>query len=174
MNNPDWLRQRISRSIGRLFSHIPMLARRWEKHFDAVISTDIPFVRPKVPLAQSRLSFITTGGVHCRTQPPFNMRDSRGDAGYRAIPATTSADQLMITHDYYDHRDAEKDLNILFPIALGRELVSRGVLGGLGTHYSFMGHIEPPHVDTLLQQTAPEVAQLLRQERIDAVLLTPA
>jgi hypothetical protein len=37
-----------------------------------------------------------------------------------------------------------------------------------------MGHIEPPHVETLIRRTAPEVAGMLRQEQIDAVLLTPA
>ena len=117
---------------------------------------------------------MTTGGVHLRTQLPFDMHDSRGDPGFRTIPSTTQAEQLMITHDYYDHRDAERDMNILFPLALGRELCERGIIGGLGSSYGFMGHIEPPHVTTLLRRTAPEVAQRLRQEQVDAVVLTPA
>ena len=33
---------------------------------------------------------------------------------------------------------------------------------------------EPPHVETLLRVTAPQVAGKLKQERVDAVLLTPA
>ena len=151
-----------------------MLARRWGRRFDALTSDDVPFTRLRKPLHSCRIALITTGGVHLRTQQPFDMGDSRGDPSFRAIPADTPAEQLTITHDYYDHRDAERDLNILFPLALGRELVARGALGSLGTGYSFMGHIEPPHVETLLRRTAPEVARRLRQEQIDAVLLTPA
>jgi D-proline reductase (dithiol) PrdB len=169
-----WLRQRSSRAYGRLLTRFPALARRWGRSFGALTSDEVPFVRLRKPLHACRLALVTTGGVHLRTQPPFNMGDSRGDPSVRAIPAESPAEQLTITHDYYDHRDAERDLNILFPLALGRELVAQGALGSLGTGYSFMGHIEPPHVETLLRHTAPEVARRLRQERVDAVLLTPA
>lgn len=168
------LRQRVSRAYGRLLTSLPALARRWGRRFDAVAGDDVPFVRLRKPLRACRIALVTTGGVHLRSQPPFDMGDSRGDPSFRAIPADTPAEQLTITHDYYDHRDAERDLNILFPLALGRELVAQGALGSLGTGYSFMGHIEPPHVKTLLHSTAPEVARRLRQEQVDAVLLTPA
>jgi len=170
----DRLRQQIGRAFGRLLTRLPILARSWGRRFDALTSDDVPFTRLRKPLHSCRIALITTGGVHLRTQQPFDMGDSRGDPSFRAIPADTPAEQLTITHDYYDHRDAERDLNILFPLALGRELVARGALGSLGTGYSFMGHIEPPHVETLLRRTAPEVARRLRQEQIDAVLLTPA
>lgn len=164
----------MSRAYGRLLTSLPLLARRWGRRFDAVAGDAVPFVRLRKPLHACRIAFVTTGGVHLRSQPPFDMSDSRGDPSFRAIPADASAEQLMITHDYYDHRDAERDLNILFPLALGRELVARGALGSLGPSYSFMGHIEPPHLETLLRRTALAVAQQLRQEQVDAVLLTPA
>lgn len=170
----DRLRQRVSRAYGRLLTRLPALARRWGRSFEAVTGDEVPLVRLRKPLHTCRLALVTTGGVHLRSQRPFDMGDSRGDPSVRAIPADTPAEQLMITHDYYDHRDAERDLNILFPLALGRELVACGALGGLGTGYSFMGHIEPPHVDTLLRRSAPELARRLRQEQVDAVLLTPA
>ncbi len=151
----DRLRQRVSRAYGQLLTRFPALARRWGKQFDAGAGDHVPFVRLRKPLHACRLALVTTGGVHLRTQPPFDMDDSRGDPTFRAIPTDTPAEQLMITHDYYDHRDAERDLNILFPLALGNELVARGALGGLGTSYSFMGHIEPPHVETLLHCAPP-------------------
>ena len=47
-------------------------------------------------------------------------------------------------------------------------------LARLADGYGFMGHIEPPHVQTLLARTAPEVAGRLKQQRVDCVLLTPA
>jgi hypothetical protein len=37
-----------------------------------------------------------------------------------------------------------------------------------------MGHIDGPHLRTLLETTAPEVARRLRADRAEAVVLTPA
>jgi D-proline reductase (dithiol) PrdB len=174
MNDFDWLRQRLESAFGQFLSQAPELARLWGQWFDAVEGEPVPLARLEKPLREARLALVTTGGVHLRAQTPFDMHDSHGDPSYRVIPADTPVDELMITHDYYDHTDAERDLNILFPLELARELAARGAIGGLGTCYSFMGHIEPPHVETLIRRTAPEVAGMLRQEQIDAVLLTPA
>jgi D-proline reductase (dithiol) PrdB len=174
VSEDDSLRQQLARAVGALYSRLPFLARSWGKNFDALQFDEIPFAPMRTPLSRARLALITTGGVHLRSQPPFDMADSRGDASFRAIPANTPVEQITITHDYYNHTDAERDLNILFPLALMRQLVGAGHVGGLGTSYGFMGHIEPPHVATLLNQMAPQVVGMLRQERIDAVLLTPA
>jgi D-proline reductase (dithiol) PrdB len=174
MPDGDTIRQRVYHLIGRLYSRVPALARRWGRGFDALAFDDVPFARPDKPLHQCRMALITTGGVHLRDQPAYDMADPRGDPSYRAIPYDTPPERLMITHDYYDHADAERDLNILLPLGLFRELAARGRIRSLATCYSFMGHIEPPHVETLLQVTAPQVAGKLKQERVDAVLLTPA
>lgn len=174
MSDFDRLLQRFYRGLGQLYTHVPELARLWGSTFDALRFEHVPFASLRKPLSQCRLALITTGGVHLTDQPPYDMADPRGDPTYRVIPADTPRTRLMITHDYYDHSDAERDLNILLPIALLRELAQRGQIGALATCYSFMGHIEPPHVDTLIQQTAPQVVGKLKQEQVDAVLLTPA
>ena len=153
---------------------MPALARRWGRRFDALTFAEMPFTPLRKPLRACCLALITTGGVHLREQPPFAMNDPRGDPSYRVIPADTPYVRLTITHDYYDHRDAERDLNILFPLELFRDLARRGQIGSLATCYSFIGHIEPPHVTTLLRRIAPQVAGVLKQEQVEAVLLTPA
>jgi D-proline reductase (dithiol) PrdB len=168
------IRQRVYHLIGQLFTRIPALARRWGRRFDALAFDDVPFTPLRKPLRECRFALVTTGGVHLREQPPYDMADPRGDPTYRTIPADTLYSRLTITHDYYDHHDAERDLNILLPIELFRNLAGGGQIGSLATCYSFMGHIEPPHVETLLRTTAPQVAGKLKQERVDAVLLTPA
>jgi D-proline reductase (dithiol) PrdB len=174
MPDGDTIRQRIYHLVGRLYTRVPALARRWGRGFDALAFDEVPFVRLAKPLAQCRLALLTSGGVHLRDQPAYDMADPRGDPSYRAIPAGTPPEHLTITHDYYDHADAERDLNILLPLGLFRELAASGRIGSLATCYSFMGHIEPPHVETLLQVTAPQVAGKLKQEKVDAALLTPA
>jgi D-proline reductase (dithiol) PrdB len=171
---PDALRLQMYHFLGRLYSRVPMLARRWGRGFDALAFADVSFARLGKPLRQCRIALVTTGGVHRRDQAPFDMGDPRGDPSFRAIPAATPPELLRITHDYYDHADAERDLNILFPLALMRELEQSGRIESLATSYGFMGHLEPPHVRTLLDITAAQVAGKLKQDRVDAVLLTPA
>ncbi len=169
------MRERLSRLGGWAFTHVPGLRLLWARTTQSVVEQhDIPCVPLRMPLSQCRIAVITTGGVHLVDQASFDMRDPHGDPSYRIIPVGTPRSRLTITHNYYDHGDAEQDLNILFPIELLASLVDRGALGSLADAYSFMGHIEGEHLATLTGQTAPEVAARLKQQRVDAVLLTPA
>ena len=104
-----------------------------------------------------------------------NMQDSEGDPSFRAINAATISRDYRITHDYYDHSDAEKDLNIVLPLERLRELQQEGIIGKLAdTHYSFMGHIDGRHIATLIGRTAKQVVKNLKRDNVDIVLLTPA
>ena len=83
-------------------------------------------------------------------------------------------EDYVITHDYYDHRDAEKDLNIVFPVTRLKEMAADRIVGSAADHHvSFMGHIKGGHLETLLEKYAPEVAARFVQDRVDAVFLTP-
>ncbi len=50
------------------------------------------------------------------SQEPFDMKNVAGDADFREIPFEISISQLKITHNYYDYWNADKDINIVFPI----------------------------------------------------------
>ena len=103
------------------------------------------------------------------------MKDPSGDPSFREIPADTPPDNLSITHNYYDHKDAEKDINILFPIQLIQLLKQSGEIGAVNVrHFSFMGHIIGHHIDTLFNEKAPRVARILKQDGVDVAILTPA
>jgi D-proline reductase (dithiol) PrdB len=121
------------------------------------------------------VALITTGGVHLSTQQPFNMQDPSGDPSFREISANESPENLLITHIYYDHSDADKDINIVFPVERIRLLKQFGEIGAVSTrHFSFMGHVMGHHIDTLLNQTAPSVAGRLKEDGVDVAILTPA
>ena len=80
----------------------------------------------------------------------------------------------MITHDYYDHADADRDMNIVFPIERLREFEKEGFVGRVADHhFGFMGHITGRHIPTLLNEKAPELARRLKKGEVDIVLLTP-
>ena len=161
--------------IARLAAHLPRLSDHLLASFDPMMSTDIPWHPVEKPLQQSTVALVTTAGIHHRDQAPFDMVDPMGDPSFRVIDPDTIAGDYHITHDYYDHRDAKRDLNIVFPIARLKEMVSERRVGAIAErHFSFMGHIDGHHVPTLIDRSAPHVTRMLKQMNVDAVLLTSA
>lgn len=136
---------------------------------------DIPWTLLSKPLHRCRFALITTGGVHLKSDTSFNMEDKTGDASFRKIPWDTKQDDLMITHDYYDHRDADRDVNIVFPIDIARKCQSEGVLGeSVACHLSFMGHITEKNLEILIEKTAREAADFLKSQGAEIALLVPS
>jgi len=161
--------------IARLAARWPRLSDHLVASFEPVRSTDVPWHPMEKPLPLSTVALVTTAGIHHQDQAPFDMIDPMGDPSFRVIDPDTIADDFHITHDYYDHRDADRDLNIVFPIARLREMVSERYVGAIAEkHFSFMGHIDGHHVSTLGGRTAPQLTRMLKQMKVDAVLLTPA
>jgi D-proline reductase (dithiol) PrdB len=133
-----------------------------------------PWTPLRQELAQSTVALVTTAGLHLREDKPFISDPKGGDASYRVIPATAIAADILQSHVSigFDHTAFYRDINVTFPIDRLRELVARGSIGRLAQHYySFMGAIRNPR--RLLEETGPEVAQRLKAEGVDVVLLTP-
>jgi len=129
-----------------------------------------PWVRGK-PLAQRRVALVTTAGLHVRGDRPFDS----GGAGmdYRVIPGDVAPSDLVMSHlsVNFDRSGFQSDWNVVFPLDRLKELVRDKVIGGLAAfHYSFMGAISPV---TRYETKARELAQLLKRDQVDAVLLTP-
>ena len=62
-------------------------------------------------------------------------------------------------------------MSLVFPIARFEELVANGKVGSLADiHYSFMGAGLLPES---YESSASQVAGLLKQDKVDAVFLTP-
>lgn len=169
------LRQKTYILLAKAFTRWPVLGRLWSKLAPITTSADVPWTPMSKPLTASRVSLITTGGLHLKTDQPFNMDDPKGDPTFRVIPANAQQADLTITHNYYNHADADRDFNILLPLARVKELTSAGHLGGVTpSHYSFMGHIDGPHVNTLEREILPMLLGKIRSEQPDFVFLTPA
>jgi D-proline reductase (dithiol) PrdB len=126
------------------------------------------------PLDQSRIAIVTTAGVHTPEQEDFDYFYPKGDVSFREIPASIDPQTLLESHrsSSWDHRGVETDKNLAFPIDRLRELEAAGVIGELSRrHLSFMGSIIGPAA--LIERTAPQAARLLKEDQVDAVLLTP-
>jgi len=131
---------------------------------------DSPFVRPRRPLAESRVALVTTAGVHLRGDRPF----ASSDQTFRVIPSSTPAKAIVQSHSSigFDRTAFMRDVNISFPIDRLRELRERGEIGSLATDcFSFMGGSRAP--TRMRDETGPEVARRLLADGVDIVLLTP-
>lgn len=154
---------------------IPWIKARWAGRFEARQGADRPFSPLDKPLAECRLSLITTGGPHLKADPPFDMEDPNGDASFRTFPFQTPWEEVTITHKYYDHKGADKDLGVLLPIHPLKRAVAEGRVGSWGPRvYSLMGHLLDEQLSRLYEETLPALIKNLRQDRADCVLLTPA
>jgi D-proline reductase (dithiol) PrdB len=116
--------------------------------------------------------------VQVNETTPFAARAARaftpGDPSFRVIPSDTPSADIVQSHTSlgFDRVPVMRDVNVSFPIDRLRELVARGALGGLAPNcYSFMG--AQRDVGRIAAETGPECGQRLREEGVDAVLVTP-
>lgn len=129
----------------------------------------IPWTPLGKPVSQARIALITSGGLYVDGQEPFVLTN---DPTYREIPRGTKQAQIRVSHRGYDVNGPLQDMNCLLPLRRLEELEAAGIVGALAeTNYSFNGSI--PDVKHL-EQWPHEVARSMRQEQVDAVLLTPA
>lgn len=128
--------------------------------------------RPWVPgpaLARRRVAIVTTAGLHVRSDRPFGT----GGMDYRVIPGDVVAGDLVMSHTSvnFDRSGFQVDWNVAFPLDRLKELASDKVVASVAAfHYSFMGAVSPV---TRYEPKARELARLLKQDQVDAVLLSP-
>ena len=133
-----------------------------------------PGARLKKPLSQARMAVVTTAAFFRPDQPPFDNSIRGGDYSYRIIPIDTDLSTLRIAHrsDAFDIRGITSDKNLALPLDRLKSLAEVGIIGSVSPrHFSFMGSIAAP--GRLTTNTAPEVAPMLVEDEVDAVLLTP-
>jgi D-proline reductase (dithiol) PrdB len=126
------------------------------------------------PLSESRVALVTTAGLHTPELPGFDFSNKGGDTSFREIPNTIETSSLIESHrsDAFDHAGIEADRNLAFPLDRFRELATRGAIGELNhRHFSFMGSIVLPR--KLIDESAPQVAGMLRADRVNVAFLTP-
>ena len=126
------------------------------------------------PLSEARVAVVTTAAFHLPGQAPFDESVKGGDFSYREIPSDADLSSLRVAHksDAFDASGIEADKNLALPVEDLRGMARDGQVGSVnGRHFSFMGSIPAP--ERLVSSTAPEVASLLTDDEVDAVLLTP-
>jgi D-proline reductase (dithiol) PrdB len=139
--------------------------------------TSIPFTTLPGPLAKARIALLSTAGLSCPPDPPFDMESERanpmwGDPSWRRIPASVDPHQVQVNHLHVDTSYIRRDLNVALPLARVAELVQGGEVGSVApSHYSVMGYQLDPTVQ--LQQSAPAIAAAMRAEDVTGAVLAP-
>ena len=132
----------------------------------------VPFTPFEGELSRATVAIVSAGGVHLRDQEPFNIADELGDLTFRVITPDADSSELMVTHHHYDHRDADEDINVVFPIDALRDLKREGFIRDLARkHVGYMGYTM--QLKAMYEGTAPQIAnEIDRGGRADAVVLT--
>jgi len=139
--------------------------------FEYTICKDTPVTPLNRPLKDCKLALLTTGGLHLKTDTPFDTKHPGGDCSFRVLPGTVTHQDIMVTHESYDHQFINADLNCVFPIDRMREYVSDGTIHSLSEeHYSFMGHI---YVTGPLLENSKKAGARLKELGVDIAFLTP-
>lgn len=122
----------------------------------------------KKELKDMRVALVTAAGVHLKSDKRFNLA---GDFTFRVIPGDVDSNELMVSHGGYDNADVNKDINCMFPIDRVRELAEEGFIKEIApVNFGFMGG--GGDQQKFREETGPEIARRLKEENVDAVILT--
>jgi D-proline reductase (dithiol) PrdB len=138
----------------------------------------IPFTPLARPLRECTLALVSTAGIARNDDKPFDQEHERrdpwwGDPSFRVIPIGTTEQDVRLYHMHIDPRFGEADLDVVLPMRRLTELAHEGIVGRPASrHYSIMGYILDPKL--LVEETVPTIADGMRADKVDAVVLVPA
>jgi D-proline reductase (dithiol) PrdB len=140
--------------------------------YEWTVNDTAPFISFRKKLEKCRVALLSTGGMYIKgQQPPFNPE--KNDLTFREIPKDIDINLLALSHNNYDHTEAELDINCIFPIERFKELEVEGYIGELApVSFTIMGRIFRRTV--LQNEMAPEILRRLKDERVDVFFLVPA
>lgn len=137
------------------------------------VNETAPLYRLDKPLSECRVSLLTSGGVSQCAMPAFDP-DARNNHRLDAIGRETDASDFQIHDSYYDHSDAESDINCIFPLTRIRELAASGEIGSLADRLwsGFMGRIY--NRTKVMEETGPAFADALEADNVDILVAAPS
>ncbi len=162
------------------FRFLPPSLAAWIEHLipDEGFKRSIPFTPLSKPLSEATLTLITSAGISLKTDPPFDMErekrePTRGDRSFRAIRRDATAADINANHLHINTSYILQDINVMLPLAHVAEFEREGIIGRLApSAYSFYG-FQWESTDFLTEAIEP-MCKKMREEGVDAVILTPA
>lgn len=138
----------------------------------------IPWTPLSKELNELTFSMVTSAGINHKSDPPFDLeREKReptyGDRSYRKIPRDTRSEDIDVNHLHINTNYIKEDINVILPLERMAEFEAEGIIGRLApTAYSYYGF--QFESDEFLTTAIIPMAQQMKKEDVEAVLLTPA
>jgi hypothetical protein len=156
----------------------PRLAALLKKRIEnEAPATSIPFTPFSTPLSKARIALLSTAGISCPPDPPFDMDGERanpvwGDPSWRRIPATAREADIEVNHLHVETSYILRDLNVALPLQRLAELVASGEVGAVAeSHYSVMGF--QLDATAQLRDSAPAIAAQMKAEGVTGAVFAP-
>jgi len=124
-------------------------------------------------LHEACIALVSSAGIFRDDQDPYDPW-AVNDLSYREIPRDTPYERLRLRHNYFDHRDAVKDLNCVLPLHRLAELESEGFIGRFAPTAITLGMGRLYKRTALANVTVPKIVEVLQAQKTDAVLLVAA
>jgi len=160
------------------YKWLPPSLKAWSANLAVPPYDDVPWTPLARPLAEARIALVTTAGINVRgAEPPFDYEREQdhpnwGDPTYRVLPRDLRQEQVQTGHLHINNDDIDRDVNIALPVHRMLELEAAGVVGTLSPrNFSFMGY--QPDTTEWRERYGPEAAALMKDDRVDGVVLTP-
>ena len=139
---------------------------------------EIPWTPVKKPLADSRVSIVSTAGLSMRGDTPFDLetekkRPSWGDPTWRRLTADVTSATVQAHHLHIDTKYLYRDLDVCFPVPLLHAFASEGRIGEVApSHYSIMG-FQGPDLRRLRDTSPKPIAEAMQNEEVDLAIFVP-
>src|SRR5262249_42014629 len=128
----------------------------------------VPYAPFDRDLAEATIGIVGTTGIYAKSEAAFPTEDP-GSIEFRSVGADAPLADLAIAHHHYDHSEADRDPNIVFPLETLRELARDGVIAAPAAKHFSLGFTT--RLRELYEQTFPQLVREVERSRADAVLV---
>jgi len=162
------------------FKFLPPKLSAWIQSFipDEDFKGAIPFQSLSKPLSDTKFALVTSAGISLKSDPPFDMEREKveptwGDRTFRAIPKSATGADINVNHLHINTTYIEEDINVILPLNRMEEFARENFIGELApTSYSFYGF--QWESTEFIEKGIRPMTKKMKEEAVDAVLLTPA
>jgi D-proline reductase (dithiol) PrdB len=119
------------------------------------------------------------GEIGSVAQRHLSFMGAQTDPSFSSIllvsgPAAARDVQLAHFSPNFDRSGFAADVNVVYPVDRLDEMARAGEIGSVAQrHLSFMGAQTDPSFSSILLDSGPAAAKILRDQGVDVVLLTP-
>ena len=144
----------------------------FESEFTSPAFPDVPAPTPVADLSTARVAIVTDGGLVPKGNPDAIAPYAATNWGAYDISDLDDlkGEDYEVSHRGYDTRYVEQDPDRLVPVDALRDLEKAGVVGKLHDRFISTSGLANPLANS--RRLGREIAQKLKQEGVDAVILT--